>query len=136
MALSQEGEHQERTEGPDRRRGGTIGTVAVQLTMSFGAEVTAVDSANKLEMLRSIGADKVVDYTKDDFTESGETYDVIFDVVGKSSFSGCLRSLNGDRFYLLGNPGLSQQVRRVWASATTSKVVGARCHIAPKRWSS
>ena len=70
-----------------------------------------MDSTRKLDMLRSIGADKVIDYTKVDFTKSGETYDVIFDVVGKSSFSGCLRSLKEKGLYLLGNPGLSQQLR-------------------------
>ena len=80
--------------------GGSIGTLAVQLAKSFGAEVTAVDSAGKLEMLRSIGADRVVDYSKEDFTRSGESYDVIFDVVGKSSFSGSMRSLKeGDSIF-------------------------------------
>jgi NADPH:quinone reductase-like Zn-dependent oxidoreductase len=103
--------------------GGTVGTLAVQLAKSFGAEVTGVDSARKLEMLRSIGADHVIDYTKVDFTKSGETYDVIFDVVGKSSFSGCIRSLKEKGFYLLGNPGLSQQVRGLWTSMTSSKKV-------------
>ena len=103
--------------------GGTVGTVAVQLAKSFGAEVTAVDNTRKLDMLRSIGADKVIDYTKADFTKSGETYDVIFDVVGKSSFSGCIRSLKEKGFYLLGNPGLSQLVRRPLTSMRSSKKV-------------
>jgi NADPH:quinone reductase-like Zn-dependent oxidoreductase len=103
--------------------GGTVGTFAVQLVKSFGAEVTGVDSTKKLDMLRSIGADKVIDYTKDDFTKSGETYDVIFDVVGKSSFGGCIRSLNEKGVYFLVNPGLSNLIRRLWASMTTSKKV-------------
>ncbi len=103
--------------------GGTIGTFAVQLAKYFGAEVTGVDSTRKLHMLRSIGADKVIDYTKGDFTKSGESYDVIFDVVGKSSFSGCIRSLKENGFFLLGNPGLSQLARGLWTSKMSGKRV-------------
>jgi NADPH:quinone reductase-like Zn-dependent oxidoreductase len=103
--------------------GGTIGTFAVQLAKQSGGEVTAVDSAGKLDMLRSIGADQVIDYTRDDFTKRGETYDVIFDVVGKGSFSGCMRSLEPRGVYLSANPGLSQMVRRPWISMTGSKKV-------------
>ncbi len=103
--------------------GGTVGNIAVQLAKSSGAEVTAVDSAAKLDMLRSIGADKVIDYTKIDFAKSGDTYDVVFDAVGKSSFSGCLRSLKENGIYLLGNPRLSQLVRGVWTSMTSRKEV-------------
>ena len=103
--------------------GGSIGTFAVQLAKYFGAEVTAVDSTGKLDMLRSIGADQVIDYTQEDFTKSGETYDVIFDVVGKSSFSGSIRSLKQNGRYLLANPGLSQMVRGRWTSMTSSKKV-------------
>jgi len=65
--------------------GGSIGTIGIQLARSMGASVTAVDSTKKLDMLHSIGADKIIDYTKEDFTKSTETYDVIFDVVGKIS---------------------------------------------------
>ncbi len=105
--------------------GGTVGTCAVQLAKSFGAEVTAVDSTGKLDMLHSIGADMVVDYTRDDFTKNGETYDVIFDVVGKASYSGCIRSLKENGYYLLGNPGLAQQFRGLWTSMMSrKKVVG------------
>ena len=103
--------------------GGSIGTMAVQLAKSFGAEVTGVDSTRKLDMLRSIGADHVIDYTQEDFTKSGETYDVIFDVVGKGPFSGCLRSLKERGIYLVGNPTLSRRVRGRWASMTSSKKV-------------
>jgi len=91
--------------------GGSIGTFAVQITKSFGAEVTGVDSGTKLDVVRSIGADHVIDYMGGDFTKSGQTYDVIFDTIGKSSFSACIRCLNPGGLYLLGNPSLSQMVR-------------------------
>jgi NADPH:quinone reductase-like Zn-dependent oxidoreductase len=103
--------------------GGTIGTFAVQLAKYFGAEVTGVDSAGKLDMLRSIGADQVIDYTQEDFTQSGQTYDVILDVVSKSSFSGSVRSLKQNGRYLIANPGPSQMVRGRWTSRTSSKKV-------------
>ena len=92
--------------------GGSIGTYAVQLAKHYWAEVTAVDKTGKLEMLRSIGADHVIDYTQEDFTKSGQTYDVILDAVGKSSFSGSLRSLKENGTYLNANPGLFSRVRR------------------------
>ncbi|MHA2231362.1 MAG: NAD(P)-dependent alcohol dehydrogenase [Candidatus Hodarchaeales archaeon] len=103
--------------------GGSIGTIAIQLAKYFGAEVTGVDSTGKLDMLRSIGADQVIDYTQEDFTKSGELYDVIFDVVGKAPFSGCMRSLKKNGIYLLGNPTLSRMVRGRWASMRSSKKV-------------
>ena len=103
--------------------GGTVGTIAVQLAKYFGAEVTGVDTALKLDMLRSIGADHVIDYTQENFSNNGETYDAIFDVVGKSSFTACVRSLKENGLYLLGNPGLSQQVRGLWTSLTSSKKI-------------
>ena len=83
---------------------GSIGTFAIQLVKFYGAEVTGVGNPKSLEVMKSIGADKVIDYTKENFTESGETYDVIFDVIGKSSFSSCLSSLNENGIYLLANP--------------------------------
>jgi len=103
--------------------GGSIGTIAVQLAKSYGAEVTGVDSTGKLDMLRSIGADQVIDYTKEDFTKNGETYDVIFDVIGKSSISHSMRSLKQNGRYLLGNPGLSQMVRGRLSSKSGGKKV-------------
>lgn len=107
--------------------GGSIGTFAVQLARYFGAEVTGVDSAGKLDMLRSIGADHVIDYTQEDFTKNSESYDVIFDVMGKSSFSGSVRSLKRNGRYLLGNAGLTQMVRGRWTSMSSSKkvIIGA-----------
>ncbi len=100
--------------------GGSIGTFAVQLAKHYGAEVTGVDSTGKLDTMRSIGADHVIDYTRDDFTKRGETYDVIYDVVGKSSFSGCIQSLKPNGRYLLGNAGLSQMLQ---ARLTNKKVI-------------
>jgi NADPH:quinone reductase-like Zn-dependent oxidoreductase len=72
---------------------GSIGTAAVQLARHFGADVTAVCNTKNVELVRSLGADRVIDYTQEDFTKSGETYDVIFDSVGKHSFRRCRRSL-------------------------------------------
>ncbi len=103
--------------------GGTIGPFAVQLAKHFGASVTSVDSKEKLDMLRSIGADQVVDYTQEDFTKGSETYDFILDLVGKSSFSGSLRSLRQNGRYLIASPGPSQLVRGRWTSMTGSKKV-------------
>jgi NADPH:quinone reductase-like Zn-dependent oxidoreductase len=103
--------------------GGSIGTFAVQLAKHFGAKVTAVDRPGKLDMLRSIGADQIIDYTQQDFTRSGETYDVILDVVGKSSFSRSIRSLTGKGRFLIANPTLSTMIRGAWTSLKSSKKV-------------
>ena len=103
--------------------GGSIGTFAVQLAKHLGAEVTAVDSTEKLDMLRSIGADQVVDYTQEDFTKNGETYDVIFDVVGKISLSPGDRSLKQNGTFLSANPGLSQMVGGLWTRIRSDKNV-------------
>lgn len=103
--------------------GGSIGTFAVQLARYFGADVTAVDSTGKLEMLRSLGADRVIDYTQEDFTRSGGTYDVIFDVVGKSSFSRSIKLLTFNGRYLLGNSRLSQRIRGWWTARRSGKQV-------------
>lgn len=103
---------------------GNFGTFAVQLAKYFGAEVTGVDSTDKLELLRDIGADHVIDYAKGDFTQSGETYDIIFDVVCRGSFSHIMRSLKQDGRYLLTNPrGLVQMIRGLWTSIIGSKKV-------------
>ena len=103
---------------------GAIGTSAIQLARHhFGAEVTGVCSTTNLELVKSLGAEKVIDYTKEDFTKNGETYDVIFDTVGKTTFSGCKGSLKEKGIYLLGVAGLSQFVQMLWASMIGSKKV-------------
>jgi 2-desacetyl-2-hydroxyethyl bacteriochlorophyllide A dehydrogenase len=106
--------------------GGSIGTIAIQLAKSLGSEVTAVDSTGKLDMLRSIGADFVIDYTQEDFTESGEKYDVIFDVVGKAPFSGCMRSLKEEGIYLSGSLNLSKWILMKWTSIRSRKKLTAK----------
>jgi NADPH:quinone reductase-like Zn-dependent oxidoreductase len=103
--------------------GGSIGTYAVQLARHYGAEVSGVDKQGKLEMLRSIGAAHVIDYTREDFTKSGQTYDVILDTIGKSSFSGSLRSLKENGTYLNANLGLLGGFRRRWTSKRNNKRV-------------
>jgi NADPH:quinone reductase-like Zn-dependent oxidoreductase len=102
---------------------GGVGNYAVQLAKYFGAEVTGVCSTTKVEFVESLGADKVIDYTKEDFTKSGWTYDIIFDTVGKSSVSGCKRSLKKNGFYLLTTFGLPKLVQILWLSMTSSKKV-------------
>src|SRR5262249_41356666 len=103
--------------------GGSIGTFAIQLAKYFGADVTGVDSVGQLYLLPSLGADQVIDYTQEDFTKSGETYDVIFDVIGKSSFSRSIRLLTRNGRYLLGNPPLTHRVLGRWISRRSSKTV-------------
>ena len=103
--------------------GGSIGTFGVQLAKHFGAEVTAIDSSAKLDMLRSIGADHVIDYTREDFTQNGEVYDVIFDVVGTISFSGSSKSVKSGGTYLLANPIRGQIWRGPLTRLTSDKKV-------------
>ena len=79
---------------------GSVGVAAVQLAKYFGADVTAVCDTKNVELVRSLGADEVVDYLQEDFTKSGKTYDVIFDAVGKHSFRRCRRSLKGEGIFI------------------------------------
>jgi NADPH:quinone reductase-like Zn-dependent oxidoreductase len=103
--------------------GGSIGTFSVQLAKNLGAEVTGVDSAGKLDMLKSIDADYVIDYAKEDFTKNGVTYDAIIDLVGKNSFSRRLKSLKPNGYYFLANAGLSHIIIGIWTSLTSNKKV-------------
>jgi NADPH2:quinone reductase len=92
---------------------GSIGTYAVQLAKHFGAEVTGVCSGRNAQLVRSLGADHVVDYTQQSFTENGERYDIIFDAVGRSSFAACRGSLTGTGRYL-ATTGLVNYPLAVW----------------------
>src|SRR5712691_2037622 len=84
---------------------GGVGTFAVQIAKTFGADVTGVCSTGKIDMVRSIGAEKTIDYTQQNFTTSDQRYDLILDCVGNHSFSACRRVLNPDgRFVMVGAP--------------------------------
>jgi NADPH:quinone reductase-like Zn-dependent oxidoreductase len=106
---------------------GNVGAFAVQLARYFGAEVTGVCSTKNLEMVKSLGADKVIDYTKEDFTKTGQTYDIIFDAVAKSSFLRCKSSLTPRGVYLTTVAGPQEMVQMLWTSMVGSKkaMIGA-----------
>jgi NADPH:quinone reductase-like Zn-dependent oxidoreductase len=103
---------------------GSLGTAAVQLAKNFGAEVTGICSTPNLDMVKSLGADNVIDYTKEDFTKSGDTYDIIYDTVGKSPFSGCIKSLKKNGFYLRAvHISPLSLLRGLWTKITSDKKV-------------
>lgn len=102
---------------------GGIGSMAVQLARHFGAEVTGVCGTPRLEYVRSLGADKVIDYTREDFTRNGETYDLIFDVLGRSSFARCKSSLSPNGIYLLASFKMKPLFQMLWTSRSDGKKV-------------
>jgi NADPH:quinone reductase-like Zn-dependent oxidoreductase len=95
---------------------GGIGSMAVQLAKHFGAEVTGVCSTPRLKFVKSLGADKVIDYTKEDFTQNSETYDLIFDILGRSSFSLLKGSLKPNGIYLLASYKMKALFQMLWTS--------------------
>jgi NADPH:quinone reductase-like Zn-dependent oxidoreductase len=117
---------------------GSVGVFAVQLAKHFGAHVTGVCSTANLDLVKSLGADEVVDYTREDFSKAGRVYDVVCDTVGKSGFSRTLRSLKRGGFYLrIGASGgllsiLGGMLRGMWISLTgAARVLGGVARTAP-----
>ncbi|MFC2144820.1 NAD(P)-dependent alcohol dehydrogenase [Actinomycetota bacterium] len=100
---------------------GNIGTTSVQIARYFGAEVTGVCSTTNLELVKSLGADQVIDYTQEDFTKTSHTWDVIFDAENMSSFSRCKGSLTQKGVYLKTFPGLTILLQMLWTSKIGSK---------------
>jgi NADPH:quinone reductase-like Zn-dependent oxidoreductase len=102
---------------------GAIGSAGVQLAKHFGAKVTGVCSAANVELVRGLGADSVIDYTREDFTKRGTTYDLIFDVVGATSFDRCQSSLKPNGVFLQNIMELSDVGRMLWTSITGGKKI-------------
>lgn len=103
---------------------GSVGTYAVQLSKHFSAEVTGVCSTSNMELVRSLGADRVIDYTKDKFADDSSVYDIIFDTVGKSPFKACVKHLTPNGFYLRAvHISPLPIVRGLWVSLTSGKKV-------------
>lgn len=108
---------------------GGIGSAAVQIAKYYGAEVTGVCSTPRLEFVKSLGADNIIDYSQEDFTQNGETYDLIFDVLGKSSFSQVRDSLSKNGRYLLASFKMGDLLQMLWTSIAGDKKV--ICALAP-----
>jgi NADPH:quinone reductase-like Zn-dependent oxidoreductase len=102
---------------------GGIGSAAVQLAKYYGAAVTGVCGTPRLGFVKALGADRVIDYTKEDFTRNGETYDLIFDILGKSSFARCQNSLKPDGIYLLASFKMKPLFQMVWTKFVGNKRV-------------
>lgn len=102
---------------------GSVGSFAVQLAKYFGAEITGVCSTKNIDLVKSLGADKVVDYTKEDFTKTGDTYDIIFDTVGKNSFSNCRKALKINGKYLVTLMTFNVIIQSILTKAGNNKKV-------------
>jgi NADPH:quinone reductase-like Zn-dependent oxidoreductase len=100
---------------------GAVGSAAVQLAKSFGANVTGACSTANIALVKSIGADKVIDYTQEDFTKNGETYDVIFDAVKTIPVFRSLKSLNKNGIMILSAAGMQEMLQGLWISMTSNK---------------
>lgn len=101
--------------------GGSIGTFSIQLAKHFGSEVAGVDRPEKLDLIQTLGADHIIDYTKGDYTNTGEAYDLIIDVVGKGSVAQRLKLLKEDGYYFLAYAGLSHILLSMWFSLMSNK---------------
>jgi 2-desacetyl-2-hydroxyethyl bacteriochlorophyllide A dehydrogenase len=102
---------------------GAVGSAAVQLAKAYGALVTGVCSTSNIDLVKSIGADYAIDYTKEDFTQNGERYDVIFDTVNSISVSRSLKSLSKNGTMILSAAGMPEMVQGLWISKTSSRKV-------------
>jgi NADPH:quinone reductase-like Zn-dependent oxidoreductase len=110
---------------------GGNGNFAVQIAKNYGAEVTGVCGTNRVDFIKALGADKVIDYTKEDFTNNGEKYDIILDVLGRTGFSKCKNSLTENGKYVLVSFKVKQLLQMMWTSIFSSKKV--ICVLSPQR---
>ncbi len=102
---------------------GAVGSAAVQLAKSYGANVTGVCSTANIDLVKSIGADKVIDYSKEDFTQNGEIYDLIFDTVNTVSVPRSLRSLTKNGLMILSAAGMKEMIQGAWISMTSKRKI-------------